>query len=61
MIVACDELGQFATGEVPCSFRVVVKLATDPPRTVRGDWVRCRRLIAAGAETADACAATVAP
>jgi hypothetical protein len=39
-IVACDELGQFATGEVPRgSFRVVVKLATDPPRTVRGDWV----------------------
>jgi hypothetical protein len=38
--VACDELGQFSTDAVPPGpLRVVVMLAGDPPRTVRGDWV----------------------
>jgi hypothetical protein len=38
--VPCDELGQFATDTVPPGpFRVVVTLAGEPPRTVRGDWV----------------------
>ncbi len=39
-LVACDDLGQFASRDVPRGpFRVVVTMATDPPRTVRGDWV----------------------
>jgi hypothetical protein len=38
--VACDELGQFATDAMPAGpFRVVVTLAGDPPRLLRGDWV----------------------
>jgi hypothetical protein len=38
--VPCDALGQFATDAVPPGpFRVVVTLAGEPPRTVRGDWV----------------------
>jgi hypothetical protein len=40
LTVPCDDLGQFAADAVPPGpLRVVVTLAGDPPRTVRGDWV----------------------